>query len=444
VIKNRFVPILCGAALRNKGIQPLLQAVCDFLPAPSELPPVKGKDPRTGDYEERLASAQAPFCALCFKVAADPYVGRLNYLRVYSGSLSTGETVYNATQRTKEKTTKLLLMHANHQEIIPEASTGNIVAVVGLKETRTGDTLCEEDSPILLESIRFPEPVISQAIEPKSNAEEDRLFGALRKLADEDPSFRVAYNEETGQMIVSGMGQLHLEVAVDRILREFNVQARVGRPQVAYKETVTKKVVSSAKFLQSAGGKPQFAHVVLEVAPSEQPNSGVTFYSRLKTGVIPREFAQAAQEGVLMAAKSGIVAGYPVTDVVASLVDGSYQELESNELAFQTAGAMAFNDALRKAHSVLLEPIMEMEIVCPEEYMGSVISDLTARRGKVLSLAQRSNIRLIRTNVPLSEVFDYATILRTLTQGRASYAMEPSFYQEVPSDIAVKVIGRLV
>jgi elongation factor G len=440
VIENKFVPVLCGAALRNKGIQPLLDAICNYLPSPVDLPPIKGMEPETGEYEEILPSDEAPFCALCFKIAVDPHVGKINYLRVYSGALTTGSYIYNASRRTKERITKLMLMHANHQEIVETISTGDIAAAVGLRDTQTGDTLCDESNPILIESMRFPEPVIQQAVEPKTKQDQEKLSLALHKLEEEDPSFRVTYNQETGQTIICGMGQLHLEIVIDRILREFNVEAQIGLPQVAYRETITKKVVSTGRFIQQTGGRGQYGRVVVEMKPQEVRGTGITFESKIKSGAIPREFIPAVKVGILGAAKSGVLAGYPVTDTSVILIDGSYHEVDSSEMAFQMAGAIAFNEGLKKANSVLLEPVMDMEIVVPEEYMGQVIGDLNARRAKITSLSVRGNVRTIRTYIPLAEVFNYATILRSLTQGRASYTMEPSFYTEVPSHIAEKIV----
>ena len=440
VIQNRFVPVLCGSSLRNKGIQLLLDAVCDYLPSPVDLPSIKGMEPETGEYEEIKTSDDAPFCALCFKVVVDPYVGRINYLRVYSGTLNTGSHIYNATHRIRERVTKLLKMHANRQEIIDSISTGDIAAAVGLKETVTGDTLCDESNPILIEAMRFPEPVIQQAIEPKTKQAQERLGFALHKLEDEDPSFRVIYNQETGQTIIAGMGQLHLEIIIDRILREFNVEAQVGMPQVAYRETITKKVISTGKFVQQSGGHGQYGHTVIEMSPQEIPGTGVTFEDKIKSGAIPREFIPSVKKGIMGAAKSGALAGYPVTDINVKLIDGSFHEVDSSELAFQMAAAIAFNDGLKKGSPILLEPVMDMETVVPEEYMGSVIGDLNSRRAKITSLTVRANVRVIRTFVPLSEIFNYATVSRSLTQGRASYTMEPSFYAEVPSHIAEKII----
>jgi elongation factor G len=440
-VENRFVPVLCGASLKNKGIQMLLDAICNYLPSPQDLPPIKGTNPNTGEFEEIKALDKAPFSALCFKVTSDPYVGKLNYIRVYSGTLNSGDSVYNASKRIKERVIKLVRMHANRQEVIDSIHTGDIAAAVGLKETKTGDTLCTQDDPILVESIRFPEPVIQQAIEPKSKQDQEKLSLALNKLEDEDPSFRVNYNQETGETVISGMGQLHLEIAIDRILREFNVEAQVGAPQVAYRETITKKVISTGKFIQQTGGHGQFGHVVIQMQPQEVPGIGVTFEEKIKSGAIPREFIPAVKEGVMGTAKSGCLAGYPVTDVKVTLIDGSFHEVDSSEMSFKMAAAIAFNDGLKKGGSALLEPIMDIEVIVPEEYMGTVIGDLNSRRAKIVSLTQRGNVRLIRAYVALGEIFSYATALRSLTQGRASYTMEPSFYAEVPSHIAEKIIA---
>jgi elongation factor G len=441
VVSSKFVPVLCGSSFKNKGIQPLLDAVCDYLPAPSDLPPVKGINPDTGEFEEIDSSDDAPFCALSFKVATDPYVGKLNYVRMYSGTLQSGSYVYNATKRVRERVTKLVKMHANRQEIVESLSTGEIGAAVGLRETKTGDTLCSEKDPILMEAMKFPEPVLQQAVEPKSKDAQDKLGMALHKLEDEDPSFRVVYNQETGQTLICGMGQLHLEIIIDRILREFNVEASVGQPQVAYRETLTRKVTSVGKFISQSGGRGQYGHCVLEMEPQEVPGTGITFVDKIKSGAIPREYIPAVKKGVLGAAKSGVLASYPVTDVNITLVDGSFHEVDSSDLAFQMAGSLAFNEGLKKGSPILLEPIMDMEVVVPEEYMGQVIGDLNARRGKIIALSQRLNLRILRANIPLSEVFNYATVLRSLTQGRASYTMEPSFYAEVPSHIAEKIMS---
>lgn len=441
VIINTFVPVLCGASFKNRGIQPLLDAVCDYLPSPLDLPAVKGTNPETGEFEEIIASDKAPFCALCFKIATDPYVGRLHYIRVYSGTLKAGDYVYNASKRAKERITKLIRMHANKQEVIDYIHTGDIAAAVGLKETKTGDTLCTEANPILVEAMRFPEPVIQQAIEPKTKIDQEKLGMALHKLAEEDPSFRVTYAQETGETIISGMGQLHLEIVIDRIMREFNVEAQVGSPQVAYRETITKNVKSVGKFIQQSGGRGQYGHCVIEMQPQEVPGTGITFEDKIKSGAIPREYIPSVKQGIFGAAKSGILSGYPVTDIAVTLVDGSFHEVDSSEMAFQMAGALAFTEGLRKAHSILLEPIMDIEIVVPEEYMGAIIGDLNSRRAKIVAINQRSNARAIRAYVPLAEVFNYANVSRSLTQGRASYTMEPSFYTEVPSHISEKIIA---
>ena len=438
-IKNLFIPVLCGSSLRNRGIQLLLDAVCDYLPSPSDVPPIKGMEPNSREYEERIASEDAPFCALCFKVATDPYVGRINYLRIYSGSINSGEYVYNAAQRMKERITKLVLMHANDREIIEEAFTGDIVAAVGLKETQTGDTLCDESEPILIEAMRFPQPVIQQAIEPETKQDQEKLGFALHKLEEEDPSFKVNYNQETGQTIISGMGQLHLDIIVDRILREFKVTASIGQPQVAYRETITKKVKSTGKFIQQSGGHGQYGHVVVEMEPAQMPGEGVTFEDKIKSGAIPREFISSVKKGIINSARSGVIAGFPVTDVKTILVDGSYHEVDSSELSFQMAAAIAFNEGLKKAGSILLEPIMDIEVTVPEEYMGQIIGDLNSRRAKIVSIMTRLNLRMIRAYVPLGEVFNYATVSRSLTQGRASYTMEPTYYAEVPAHILEKI-----
>ncbi|MFZ5800126.1 MAG: elongation factor G [Candidatus Omnitrophota bacterium] len=438
---NTFVPILCGSSFKNKGVQLLIDAVCEYLPSPADLPVIKGVDPETGEYEERTAIDQAPFCALCFKIATDPYVGKLFYLRLYSGALSSGTYVYNASQRIKERVNKLVRMQANKQEILSDAFTGDIVAAVGLKDTKTGDTLCDEKLPIILEQMRIPEPVIYMAIEPKSRADQEKLGISLRKFQDEDPSFRVTYNSETGETIVAGMGQLHLEIIVDRMLREFNVEAAVGKPQVAYKETITQKVVAVGKYIQQTGGRGQYGHAVIEMEPAEEPGKGIEFVDRIKGGAIPREFIKPVKEGIMQAAKNGSLAGFPVTDVKVTLVDGSSHEVDSSEMAFQMAGAMAFSDGLRKAKPILLEPIMDVEVVVPEEYLGQVIGDLNSRRARIIAITKRANIKAVRVNVPLAEIFNYATALRSLSQGRASYTMEPSFYAEVPAYITEKIVG---
>jgi len=443
VIANKFVPVLCGSSFRNKGIQLLLNAICDYLPSPVDLPPVKATSTDTGEVIEIMPSDDAPFSALCFKIATDPYVGKLNYLRIYSGVVNSGTYIYNSTKDKKERVAKLVRMHANRQEIIETAATGDIIAAVGLKDTKTGDTLCEESRPVFLEAMRFPEPVIQQAIETTSKDEQEKLGMALHRLAEEDPSFRVFYNQETGQTIIAGMGQLHLEVIVDRILREFGVGVQVGMPQVAYRETITRKVHSTGKFIQQSGGRGQYGHVVIEMEPQEAPGAGIEFESKIKGGAIPQEFIPAVKEGIFDAARSGVLAGYPVTDVKVTLVDGSFHEVDSSELAFKMAAGIAFNEGLRKAQPVLLEPIMEMEVITPEEFLGAVIGDLSARRSKIVGIDSRANVRIVKVSVPLAEIFNYSTSLRSLTQGRATYTMEPSYYAEVPSHIAEKIKGDL-
>ncbi len=440
-IANKFVPVLCGASFKNKGIQLVLDAVVDYLPAPSDLAAIKGTDPDTGEFEEITASDDAPFCALSFKVATDPYVGKLNYIRVYSGTLAAGTYVYNVSKRTRERVTKLVRMHANHQEIIESVSTGDIAAAVGLKETKTGDTLCMENNQILIEAMRFPEPVIQQAIETSSKDGSEKLGLALHKLADEDPSFRVTYNHETGQTIISGMGQLHLEIIVDRLLREFNVGVQVGFPQVAYRETIKKKVSSSGKFIQQSGGRGQYGHCVIEMEPQETPGTGITFENKIKGGAIPQEFIPSIKQGIMDTSKSGVLAGYPVTDIKVTLVDGSFHDVDSSELAFKMAAGIALNDGLRKGNPILLEPIMDMEVITPEEFMGAIIGDLSARRAKINAINSRANVRAIRVFIPLAEIFNYATVMRSLSQGRASYTMEPSYYLEVPTHIAEKIVS---
>jgi len=441
VIASKFVPVLCGSSFRNKGIQPLLDAVCNYLPSPLDLPPIKGTNPDSAEFEEIDPSDEAPFCALCFKIATDPYVGKLNYVRVYSGELKAGTYIYNATKRVKERVAKIVKMHANRQEIVEKISTGDIGAIVGLKETKTGDTICEEGNHIILEAMRFPEPVIQQAIEPKVKNDQEKLSLALHRLGDEDPSFRIGYNQETGQTVMSGMGQLHLEIIVDRLLREFNVDVQVGVPQVAYRETITKAISSTGKFIQQSGGRGQYGHVVIEMSPQDVPGAGITFENKIKGGAIPQEFIPAVKQGIFETAKSGVLAGYPVTDIKVILVDGSYHDVDSSELAFKMAAGIALSDGMRKAKSVILEPIMDIEVIVPEEYMGSVIGDLSSRRAKIISLANKLNVNIIKAHIPLSETFNYATISRSLTQGRASYTMEPSFYAEVPSHIAEKIIA---
>jgi elongation factor G len=440
-ISARIVPVLCGAAFRNKGVQPLLDAVVSYLPSPVDIPPVEGRNPKTEAVERREADPAKPFCALAFKIMTDPYVGKLTYFRVYSGTLRAGSYVYNATRETKERVSRILQMHANHREDIPEVSAGNVVAAVGLRETTTGDTLCDEASPIVLEAIKFPEPVISVAVEPKTKADEERLSASLAKLAEEDPTFKVRFDPETAQTIISGMGELHLEIITDRLLREFKVEANVGRPQVAYRETIRKPAQAEGRYIRQTGGRGQYGHVYVNVEPLPR-GSGVEFVDKVTGGRIPREFIPAVQAGVREAAEGGVLAGYPMVDVRATLTDGSYHEVDSSEMAFKIAGSLAFKAAAEKAAPVLLEPVMNVEAVTPEQYMGDVIGDLSARRGRIVAMEQRGNLRIVRAEVPLAEMFGYATALRSNTQGRATYTMEFSHYEEVPQNIADTLITR--
>lgn len=438
-IGGKMIPVLCGASAKNKGVQPLLDAITDYLPSPLDIPPVKGINPETDEKIERKASENEKFSALVFKIKADPFVGKLSYTRIYSGTLKQGDTVYNSTKGARERIGKILKMHANKQEIVDKALAGDIVALVGLKETTTGQTICDEDNPIILETMHFPEPVISMAIEPKTKADQEKLGLALNRLAEEDPTFKVTYAKETGQTIMSGMGELHLEIIIDRMLREFNVAASVDKPQVAYKETITRLNKSVGKFIQQSGGRGQYGHVVLEVGPAAK-GSGIVFESKIIGGAIPKEYISSVKEGVLEAAQSGQLAGYPVTDVDVKLIDGSYHEVDSSDLAFHMAGAIGFNEGLRSGGSILLEPIMNLEVITPENYMGDVIGDLSSRRVKIEEISDRGNTKVIKGLAPLSEMFGYATSVRSLTQGRASYTMEPSFYQEVPKNISEKIV----
>lgn len=438
-IKGKVVPVLCGASLKNKGVQPLLDAVVDYLPSPVNIPPIKGINPLTGKEEERLPSDDAPFSALVFKLATDPFVGKLVFFRIYSGKISSGTTVYNATKKKSERLARILQMHAAKRENRTEVYAGEIAASVGLKQVSTGDTLCDEKNPIILESMHFPDPVISVAIEPKTTADRERLAVALAKLAEEDPTFKVKFDEETGQTIMSGMGELHLDILKDRMLREFKVNANVGKPQVTYKETVTKTVKSKGDFVKQSGGRGQYGRVALEIGPAAS-GEGIIFENKIVGGKIPKEYIPAVKKGVIGAAKSGVLGGYPVVDCKVSLYDGSYHEVDSSEFAFTMAGSIAFNDGMKKAQPILLEPIMGIEVVLPEEYMGAVVGDLNSRRAKIEQIEQKANRRIIKGAVPLSEMFGYATILRNLTQGRATYTMEPSHYKKIPKGIAEKVL----
>lgn len=440
-VTGKIIPVLCGASAKNRGIQPLLDAVVEYLPSPLDIPPVKGKNPETDEEIERKASEDEKFCGLIFKIKADPFVGKLAYLRVYSGVLQSGEYSYNSTKDVKERIGKLVRMHANKQEIVEAARAGDILAVVGLKHTKTGDTLCDEDNPMVLEAIHFPEPVISMAIEPKTKADEEKLGLALNRLEEEDPTFKVAYNKETGQTIISGMGELHLEIIVDRMLREFNVAANVDKPQVAYKETLTKANRAVGKFIQQSGGRGQYGHVVFDVAPA-QKGAGIIFNNKIIGGAIPREYISSVEEGVYEAAKNGALAGYPVTDVEVTLIDGSYHEVDSSDIAFKMAAKIGLDEALRNGHSVLLEPIMNLEVEVPEQYMGDVIGDLNSRRVRIAAINDRGNLKVVNGHAPLNEMFGYSTTVRSLTQGRATYTMEPSFFQEVPKNISDKIIKK--
>jgi len=440
-ISARIVPVLCGAAFRNKGVQPLLDAVVDYLPSPLDIPPVEGVNPKRQATERRAPDPDGPFCALAFKIVTDPYVGKLTYFRVYSGTLRAGSYVYNATRDAKERVSRILQMHANHREDIPEVSAGNVVAAVGLRATTTGDTLCDEAHPVILETIRFPEPVISVAVEPKTRADEEKLGAALAKLAEEDPTFKVRFDSETAQTIISGMGELHLEIITDRLLREFKVEANVGRPQVAYRETIRKAAAAEGRYIRQTGGRGQYGHVYLEVEPRPR-GAGVEFTNKITGGAIPKEFIPAVAAGVREAADGGVLAGYPIVDVHTTLTDGSFHEVDSSEMAFKIAGSLAFKAAAERADPVLLEPVMKVEVVTPEPYMGDVIGDLNARRGRIAAMEQRGALRIIAAEVPLAEMFGYATSLRSNTQGRATYTMEFAHYEEVPKNIAETLVTR--
>ncbi len=440
-LKLAIVPVLCGAAFRNKGVQPLLDAVIDYLPSPLDVPPIRGTDPDSGDEAVRGTSDEAPFSALAFKIMADPFVGSLTFFRVYSGSRSSGTFVYNASTGQRERVGRILKMHANKREEIDEVCAGDIAAAVGLRSAKTGDTLCDEDHPILLESIDFPEPVIAIAIEPKSRHDQEKLGTSLQKLAKEDPSFRVSVDQETGQTLISGMGELHLEVIVDRLLREFKVDANVGKPQVAYKETIRRAVEQEGRFVRQSGGRGQFGHVFLRMEP-QPTGTGFEFVAAIKGGVIPQEYIPAVRSGVVQAMSNGGLVGYPVVDVKVTLLDGSYHDVDSSEMAFTIAGSMAFKEGLGKAAPVLLEPVMDVEVVVPEEFMGDVIGDISSRRGKVLGMTSKGNAQVIDARVPLSRMFGYATDLRSRTQGRATYTMQFSRYEEVPEGVMDDRAGR--
>jgi len=439
VIDYKIVPVLCGSALKNKGVQFALDAVVEYLPSPMDVPPVQGTDPRNPETKlERKPDPNEPFAALAFKVATDPYVGQLTFFRVYSGKIESGTYVQNSTANEKERISRILRIHANKREEVQTLSAGGIGALIGMKHTTTGDTLCDTEKPILLERITFPEPVIQIAIEPKTKADQEKMGVALKKLSDEDPTFRVSTDQETGQTLISGMGELHLEIIVDRMKREFSVEANVGAPQVAYKETILSQAEAEGKYIRQSGGRGQYGHCWLRVAPQER-GKGISFESEIKGGVIPQEYIPAIEKGVREAADSGVIAGYPTIDLAITLYDGSYHEVDSSEAAFKIAGSKAFQDAVRAASPVLLEPIMKVEVITPEEYMGDVVGDINSRRGQISGMSDRGNAKVVDSFVPLATMFGYATTLRSMTQGRASYSMEFNRYEQVPANVAKEV-----
>ena len=436
-----MVPITCGTSYRNKGVQPLLDAIVDFMPAPTDIPDIKGINPDTEEPEDRRTGDNEPFAALAFKIATDPFVGKICFFRVYSGTVDAGATVYNPVKDQKERLGRILQMHANHREDIETCYSGDIAAAVGLKNTTTGDTLCDEKHPIILESMHFPDPVIRVAIEPKTKAGQEKMGIALSKLAEEDPTFKFYTDEETGQTIIAGMGELHLEIIVDRMLREFKVEANVGKPQVAYKETVRKGSDVDVKYARQSGGKGQYGHVKIRLSPNET-GKGYEFINAVVGGAIPKEYIPAVDAGIKGAMQSGVLAGYPVVDVKVELYDGSYHEVDSSEMAFKIAGSMAFKEACKKADPVLMEPIMKVVVIVPEDYMGDVIGDLNSRRGEIQGFEDRAGgVKQINARVPLGDMFGYATDLRSKTQGRGQYVMEPDGYKEVPKSIAEKIIS---
>jgi len=437
--KNLFVPVMCGSALKNKGMKFVLDAICDYLPSPLDVKPPKAIKPDTEEEVIIKADDKEPLCAYAYKLMTDPFVGNLTFARIYSGRMKSGTYVYNTTSGKKERIGQIVKMHADQREMVTSAGVGEIVGLVGLKHTSTAQTLCEEAHPVSLERIKYPEPVISMAIEPETRSDQDKLGEGLRKLESEDPTFNVRYNEETGQTIISGMGELHLEILVDRLKREFKVVARVGNPQVAYRETITKAVEATGKFIQQTGGHGQYGHVEVRLEPAEK-GAGIVFEEKVKGGAIPREYFKAVEKGVRSAATTGVLAGYPVTDVKVTLYDGSYHEVDSSELAFSNAGAIALREGIRKAAAILLEPIMRLEVTTPDEYLGDVIGDMNMRRIKVENIEQKGTTKIITGSAPLAQMFGYATALRSLTQGRATYTMEPSFYKEVPKDIMEKIV----
>ncbi len=441
-LRVKVTPVLCGASFRNKGVQPLLDAVVDYLPSPLDVPPIHGIDPKTHSEVIREASDKAPFAALAFKIMSDPYVGKLTYFRVYSGIVKTGSYVLNSGKNIKERIGRILLMHANHREDREVVFAGDLVAAVGLKDTATGDTLCDPNHPVILESMVFPEPVISVAIEPKTKADQEKLSLSLSKIAEEDPTFKVKVDEETGQTIISGMGELHLEIIVDRLLREFKVDANVGKPQVSYRETVEKSAEAEGRYVRQTGGRGQYGHVVIELE-GQSTGEGYQFVNKITGGAIPKEFVPAVDRGIQEATEVGVLAGYPVVDVKVTLKDGSYHPVDSSDLAFKIAGSMAFKEAMKKAKPVLLEPIMEVEVIVPGDYMGDVIGDINARRGRIEKMEQRGENHVITARVPLAEMFGYATDLRSRTQGRANYTMQFERYREVPINITKEIVNKV-
>jgi elongation factor G len=442
-IAGDLVPVLCGSAFKNKGVQPMLDAVVDYLPSPVDIPPTKGLDVKGIEELERRADDSEPFAALAFKIMTDPHMGKLTYARVYSGTLAKGGTIVNSTKDRKERAGRILQMHANHREDRDAAFAGDIVALVGLKQTTTGDTLCDPNAAIVLESLEFPEPVIHVAVEPKTKADQDKLSRALQSLSEEDPTFQVHSDEETGQTVIGGMGELHLEVLVDRMLREFRVDANVGKPQVAYRETITKTVEKvEMRYIRQTGGRGQYGHVVISLEPTG-PGGGYEFVDKITGGVVPKEYIPSVDAGMQEALQNGVLAGYPMVDVRATLTYGSYHDVDSSEMAFKIAGSMALKEAARKAHPVLLEPIMAVEVVTPEDYMGDVVGDLNKRRGRIEGMDQRGNSQVVRSQVPLSEMFGYATDLRSRTQGRATYTMQFHSYQQVPENISKEIVARV-
>ena len=442
VLTGKIIPVLGGTAFKNKGVQKLLDAVVAYLPAPSDMPPVTGTNPKSLEHEERKVSDDEPFAALAFKIMTDPYVGKLTFFRVYSGKIKAGTYVYNANKESGERLGRIVEMHANKREEREEVYCGEIAAAVGLKHVHTGDTLCDKENPIVLEAMHFPEPVIQVAIEPKTKSDEERMATALAKLSDEDPTFRVKTDEDSGQTLISGMGELHLEILVDRMVREFNVQANIGKPQVAYKETISRRVDQRTRFARQTGGRGQFADVSITLEPMP-PGGGFVWENSIKGGAIPREYIPSIERGILEAMENGIMAGYPVVDVKVTLTDGQYHDVDSSEMAFKICGSMAFKEAASKATPKLLEPIMDVEVVVPEEYMGDVIGDLSSRRGRIGGMFQRSDARVVASSVPLSEMFGYSTRLRSITQGRAVYSMQFSRYEEMPSAMAEQIIAKV-